>query len=234
MEKIKMAVLNTEALMEKLFNWKTTVEIRGVTIYVRVVSDQSLDDARRNALLESRKLRRSLRDPNSDDYLIYLDPLNDLDDDQLRTIITNVAMRRVMGEYINTNPRPELATLGDYPTQEQQENYEAAKEQREEDYLNAMQEYVAAWQADFLKSLETKDRTYLLNAAKANRVDQVCEEKFSDVFEAHVIASSLYADEKYKNRLLTVEQYNALPTDAKQKLRDAYNSLTIGSDDIKN
>lgn len=226
--------LNTEALMDKLFRWKTTVDIEGTTLYIRIVSDQVIDDARRIALLEARKLRRELRNPNTDDYLIYIDPLQDLDDDELRNLITSVAMRTVMRDYLNTNPRPRLTELGDNPTQAEQEEFEAEKESREAVYLKDMEEYVENWRSRFVETLNKRDHDYLFNFARNNRVDQVCEERFSEIFEEHVIAASIYEDAKYKNRVFTVEQFKQLPLEVRQKIRDAYNSMNIGADDIKN
>jgi hypothetical protein len=226
--------MNTEALMAKLFRWHSTVEIQGTKFYVRIVSDQVTDDARREALLESRKLRRNLRDTNTDDYLIYIDPLNDLDDDQLRTLITTTSMREVMREYLNTNPRPVIIPLGENPSQEEQEEWESAKEGREAEYLAEMTTYVESWQKDFIGGLEKRDRQQLFNMAQKLRTDQVCEDKFSEVFEERVVAASVFIDDRYKVRMFTLEQYRELPTEIRQQLRDAYNNMSIAPDEIKN
>ena len=226
--------MSIDALMTKLFSWKNHITIEGVDFYLRVVSDHVIDDARREALLAARKLRRTLRDTDSDDYLIYLDPLADLEDDGLRNLIIVVAMREVMREYLNTNPRPIIEPLGDNPTQEEQETYEETKENREGEYLAEMESYVANWRTDFEAGLQKRPRDYLLNMAKANRVDQICEEKFSSVFEDYVVANSIYTDDKYKTRMFTLEQYKELPSDIRLKLRDAYNSLSVSPEQIKN
>jgi hypothetical protein len=229
-----MTTTNTQALMEKLFRWKNKVTISGIDFYVRVVSDQIVDDARREALLESRKLRRDLRNTESEDYLIYIDPLHDLDDDQLRTLITSNAMREVMQEYLNSNPRPIMPQLGDNPTQEEQEEQEAFKEQRDAEYLAEMTSYVENWQKDFLAGLEKRDRDMLFAMAQKLRTDQICEDKFSEIFEERVVAASVYTDDKYKTRMFTLEQYRELPTEIRQQLRDAYNGMSITPDNIKN
>jgi len=226
--------ISTDALLAKLFRWKTKETIEGVDFYIRVVSDQAIDDARREALLEARKLRRSLRDPNSDDYLIYLDPLSDLTDDQLRNVVTTSAMREVMRDYFNTNPRPVLPALGDNPTQAEQEEYEVAKEEREGAYIADMEIYVENWRKDFVAMLEKRDTEWLLRTARANRTDQVCEERFSEVFQEYVVAAAIYTDDKYKTRMFTVEQYRQLPTEVKERLRDAYNNMSVSPDQIKN
>lgn len=226
--------INTEALMAKLFRWKTHVTIEGIDFYIRVVSDHVIDDARREALLAARKLRRDLRDVTSDDYLIYLDPLADLDTAELKNLVTVVAMREIMRDYLNTNPRPVITPLGDNPSQEEQEEFEAAKEAREGEYLAEMELYVANWRKDFESTLDKRTDEQLLRMARANRIDQVCEEKFSSVFEDHVVAASVYADDKYKTRMFTIEQYKELPNEIREKLRDAYNNMSVSPEQIKN
>jgi hypothetical protein len=228
-----MAVSN-ESLMAKLFKWTTITEYNGVKFYQRIVGDSVLDDARREALLAARKLRRSLRDVDSTEYLIYLDPLEDLSDEELKTGIVAMAMRDVMREYMQTTPRPSLDPISDNPTQEEQENYEAAKQERDDTYVNDMTAYVEDWQKGFEKTLEPRDHTALMNLAKKYRVDQACEQEYSDAFEDHVVSASIYTDDKYKTRLFTLEQYKELPSELKLLLRNAYNNITIDPDTLKN
>jgi hypothetical protein len=129
--------MDTTQLMEKLFKWKGVVDYDGMQFYVRVVSDAVIEDARRFALLESRKLRKALRDTASDDYLIHIDLVHDLSDEDLRLSVINLSSRDVAREYVNLNPKSVLEPLGDYPTQEEQEQYEEAKERREIDYYTS-------------------------------------------------------------------------------------------------
>lgn len=229
-----MAASNMDTLMAKLFRWKTSIDIEGVTFYIRIVSDQVIDDARKYALLGSRNLRRDLRNVNSDDYLIYLDPLADLDADQLRTLNTSIAMREIMRDYLNNNPRPQLDPLPTNPSQEMQEEHEAARLQREDDYIKGMTEYVENWREDYQEALAARDYDYLLNMARKNRVDQVCEEKFSSMFEEYVVCESVFTDKNYKEKMFTLDQFRELPNDVRVKLRDAYNNISIAPDQVKN
>lgn len=226
--------MNTEALMAKLFKWHKTIEISGTKFYIRVVSDQVVDDARRTALLEARKLRRNVRDTSTDDYLLYIDPMNDFDDDQLRTFITSTSMREVMREYLNLTPRPIMDPLGDNPTQEEQEDWQAERESREAAYLAEMTTYVENWQKEFVTALATRERPVLFSMAQKLRTDQICEDKFTEIFEENVVAASIFSDDKYKSRMFTLGQYQELPTEVRKQLRDAYNTMSIAPDDIKN
>lgn len=229
-----MATMNTDTLMSKLFKWTTKVEYNGLTFNLRIVGDSVLDDARREALLESRKLRRDLRNFDSTDYLIYLDPLEDLDDSELRDVIVSTAMRDVMRDYLQNTPQAVLPALGDNPSQEDQENYEAEKEERERTYIENMTAHVDQWRVSYEKTLENKDRSLLMAQAKKLRTDTACEQRFTEVFEESVVCASVYADEKHTRRMFTPEQYAELPFELKSLLRNAYNNITIDPDTLKN
>lgn len=226
---------NTDTLMAKLFKWTAVVRWNDMNFYLRIVGDATVDDARRIALLESRKLRRSLRDVEGDDFLLYLDPLNDLSDTELKDFITISAMREVMREYINRNPRPSVAELGDYPNQEEQEEHEAAKIDSQETFEENMTAYVDAWRQEFVQTLENQSHEALLNTARKYQTDRVCEDRFSTVFEDIVVSASIYTDDKYKTRMFpSVEAYREIPAELKRLLRDRYDHINIPADELKN
>lgn len=227
-----MAISDT---LSKVFKWKKSVDYNGLTFYLRVVGDQVLEDARKAALLESRKLRKALRDVNTDEYLMYIDGFEDLSNDQLLDLIVAVSGRQYAQDYIKSTPKPHIDDLGDYPTQEEQENYEAAKIQRDEDYKNDFEVAYLAWESTFRAGLKTKDRAFLLSLAAKYQIDSLAEAKFSDVFEDYVVFASVYSDKDYKKRSFTnVDDYRELPSDLKQLLRNTYDNINVSSEEIKN
>jgi len=228
-------VNTTEDLLSKLFRFKKTFTYRDVTFYQRVVTDQVIEDSRKAALLESRKLRHSLRNPSTDDYLVFIDPMEDLTDDELIASIVYMASREVMRDYIQRTPRPILEPLGDYPGQEEQENREAALEEREEQYIKDMQEYIEKWSEEFTTTLKARTRAQLAALYRRHRTDGVCEERFTEEFEDRVFAASLYTDDTYKKRLFSsVDEYRQLPVDVRAKVREEYDTITLTQEDIKN
>lgn len=223
-----------DVLMAKLFRWRKKVEYNGITFYLRVVSDATVEDARKQSLLASRKMRKQLRDDTSDEYLIYLDQYNDLTKEELSAYVQIVASRDVMRDYISNNPRSQLDALPDHPTQEQQEELEAARIQRDLEYVEHMQEAVEAWRVDFEKRLDTMTPETIIKLAKKYRTDELCEGMFNREFESYVVASSIYADDRYTKRMMSVENYRQLPTEVQQILYDAYNTMNVPADEIKN
>jgi len=225
---------STEAFMQKLFKWKRQVEYNGVTFYIRIVGDAVIEDARRFALLESRKLRKKLRDPNSDEHFMFLDIYNDFSDEELSATIQIAASRSVMEDYVRNNPKRIIEPPGDQPSQEEIENYEAEKEERDEQYVKDMQEAVEQWRKEFEGALSKMQRDSLVALAQRYEIDARCSAIYTDYFETYIVASSIYKDPQYKERMFTIDEYRELPTEVKDLLYNTYNTLNISTEDIKN
>lgn len=225
---------SSESLMNKLFKWKKQVEYNGVTFYIRIVSDLVIEDARKNALLASRRLRKELRDVNSDSFFMYLDVLEEYDVEQLVGLIEIAGARQIMQEYINNTPRRVIEPLHDNPTQEEIEQYEEEKELRDKEYSDTITRVVEDWRKDFDTQLRLKTKEDLLAMARRYEVDRVCESAFRQEFESYVVAASVYKDPAYRERMFSIEDYKSLPTEVKDLLYATYNTINIGADDIKN
>ena len=225
----------SDQLLAKLFNFKATVVVKNISFYMRIVGDSVMEDARQYALLESRKTRRDLRRKDSDAYLVHLDPLNDFTDEELKNIIAVNASREVIREYIQTTPRRVIEPLGENPTQEAQEEYEAEKIRRDEEYFVELEAHVDSWREKFFEALGTKDHAYYMFMAERHQTDIICEQVFTDSFEDYVVTHSLYTDDKYKTRLFAdITDFRQLPLDIRTILRAEYQKLTIGAEDLKN
>lgn len=227
-------VSNSE-LMAKLFRWSTKVDVHGTTFYIRVVGDSVIDDARRLSLLEARKLRKSLRDPNTDNYLLYLDAFEEFSKDELIEYIITASSREMAREYLSENPRPSLPELSENPSQEELEEYEAAKSARDEMYLTTMQESILVWQRQNQENLSKIEEDKLRSMARRYKIDEVAEQEFNRLFESYVVAASVYVDDKYTQPAFPdFTVYMDLPNDIKQIFYDGYNNMSISSDEIKN
>lgn len=224
----------TNELVQKLFAYKKEVAVNDdVLVYMRIPGDQVVEDARNAALLESRKLRRELRNPESDAYLLHIDAMEDLEDDDLIQACANLAVRDVMRDFVNANPKASLPELSDYPTQAEQEEYAAAKVERENEYLRSLQAYVEDWRKSYTSGLRKQNRDKLKNAFHKLKTDRVCEEKFSEMFEDLIIVEAIFADADCKQRAFTVAEFNNLPSVVKNRLRSEFSTLSISGEDIK-
>lgn len=230
-----LPMVTSDAIFNKLFNFKKSFPLRGITFHMRVVPDSVVEDARSQALLHARKMRRALRDPNTEEYLVHLDVLNDFTDEELMNLITVNASRDVMREWVQRTPKPVIEPLGDNPSQEQQEEYESAKEARETEYFDDLELHMQNWRNDFRATLEKKDRKYWEFMARRFQTDMVCEQEFTNFFESYIVAHSLYTDDKFKTRLFeSVDAYKELPSEMRADLIAEYQKLTVSADDVKN
>jgi hypothetical protein len=221
-------------LLQKLFKWKKHIQYEDVDFYLRIVGDQVVEDARHYALLESRKMRRDLRNPESDAFLIHLDPMKDLDDDDLKAAIVIIAASDIMRDYTAATPKPITPPLGNNPSLEEQEQHELEKEEAEKEYIENVQAYVEEWRVKFMAQLDRVTRENLEKQYAKYRTDRVCLDVFNRTFEDHLVAGSIYSDENYKERSFTFDEFRSLPNDVREVFRDAYVSMSIDPDTIKN
>lgn len=222
-----------KSIIHKLFSWKTSIVINDVEFHVRIVGDGTVESARDYSLLKSRKLRRRLRDENSDDYIIHIDVVNEYDDEELRNSITNLEMYKVMREYMTRVPKRTPDPLGDFPTLEEQEQYKEEEEKIEEEYIAEVKAHVDNWQGGFEKQLEKLERAELEKRWKTLIVDRVAEEEFQKEFENYILSQSIYLDANFQTQAFTLEEFLSLPKDIRDKFRDAYNSIDMSSEELK-
>lgn len=221
------------ALLDKFFKWKHNIVYRDMTFHQRLVSHKVIEEARKYALLESRKVRQKLRDPQSDEYLIYIDPVNDFSDNELRELIARDAAQDAAEEYIKANPkrivpRPESDNLADI------ERYEEEKEQRDNDYAEEVQKHVEDVYNRVLISLANLDRDSLVERYRRIQTDKVCENVFSTEFEDYVLAASIFTDEHFKKRAFSLDEFKELPLEVKLFFRQSYNAIAMSYDELKN
>jgi len=124
--------------------------------------------------------------------------------------------------------------LSDQPSQEEIENHEAAKEERDELYIKDMQVSIEQWRKEFETTLSKMTHEALIALVQRYEIDARCNAIYTDCFETYIVSASIYKDAQYKERMFTVDEYKELPTDVKRLLYEAYNTLNISADDIKN
>lgn len=226
--------MSTDELMKKLFRWRKEIQFEDVHFYLRIVGDQVVEDARQAALLASRKMRKALRDQDSDMYLLHIDPIKDFTDEELQTTLVILASQDVMTDYVQNTPRPIVAPLPDNPTLEQQEQHQAALEEQEQMYIESMKTYIEDWRQTYAGTLKQRPREFVEKQYARHRTDRVCENVFSQEFQDRLVAASIYSSDTYKTRMFTYEEYRDLPGEVRTVLEDAYKGMVITPDDLKN
>ncbi len=220
-------------LLAKLFKWKKHIQYEDIDFYLRIVGDQTVEDTRQASLIESRKVRRAMRDPNSNEYLVHIDPMKDLDDDELKSAIIFQAARDVFRDYTATTPKRVIPPLKTNPTLEEQEQYQQALEDRDKDYIEEVQQHVEKWRQRFMEGLDKVPREVLERQYTKYKTDRISEEVFNRTFEDYIVASSIYKDPEYKQRAFTFEEFCSLPNDVKMVFKEAYGTIMLEPDELK-
>lgn len=225
--------LTTAELLQKLFNVTTSFTYKGFTFYLKLPIEQVYEDTRKKALLESRKLRKELRDPNSNASLLYLDEIEDFSRDQLIQALVNTTARKVARTYVINNPKPALPKLSDFPTQEEQEEYVAAEEERDRVYREQLQQYLESWEKEYRDQLQSWSVEQLRSTYRQARVDELCETEFQRWFEYALLAYSVYLDEKCTQLAFTPEDIRQTSKDFLDQALQALSQLQFTDEELK-
>ncbi len=222
-----------EKLLSLFTKYSTSVTIDDVTLFIRLPTEQAINDCRFAALLASNALRKKLRDPSSDEYAVYIEPIADFTDDELRNLCLLFGIKNAARDYRNTHPKPKLPKLSDYPTLEEQEEYAQAEHRRDAEYEANLREYLEATQADLMQALQKAPRDQLIEMYKKYRIDDLAETAFSSTFQNELMARSIYVDRAFKQPAFSPEQYMQLPQKVRSVLEQALASITIDDEDLK-
>lgn len=221
------------ALLDKFLKWKQIVNFNGMNFYQRVVPQHVMEEARKVALMESRKMRRLLRDPNSEEYLMYLDIVSDLDNADIIEAIAARAVNEAIEDYVRTNPRPVVPKPSEEDL-EALERYQQEKEEAEKNYLDDLEAYSRTIYERVTESVKGLNREELEGRYKKVQTDVICDRVFSEKFESFVLANSLFLDKDFKKPAFSFEEFCDLPSDVRGFFRKSYNQINMTYEELKN
>lgn len=173
--------------VDQLFRPRQPLTLGDQTVYVRALSDLEQQLANRVAMTEGGKQLRALRDPNSDEYLGLIEPIQDGADDELRASIGLLSVRRFQSEAFTKYP----FRFQPFPENASEEEKAQTLEQRQE-HLDGLRtnrkEYVEAELKKLKDALEPKDtaslraETIRLSRDASRREAYLSELKYQTLF----------------------------------------------------
>lgn len=225
--------------ISKLFYYhdKFDLELKNgekISVYMRVVGDAELNQARVFALRESANLRKKLRTENSDEALAYLPDLDILDKDGLvKTILASVysnIIREANNEVKFNLPAEPKSTS----SLEEQEEYQEKIDNFDKEYNQLLMDKIE----ELIKIEETRlqnlSEEQLRKEALNKVINQICELKMIERFQEMCTYFATYKDDKYKERMFqSFEQFDNLPKAIKEQLIMFYNKLEIDEVTLK-
>lgn len=225
--------------ISKLFYWgdKFTITGKGNTldVYIRLVGDAELNRARVFALRKSAELRRQLKDVNSEQRLARLPDFTVLDKEALVENTLTFYVREITMKAYEEVEVPEPKALKSDATLEQQEKYQSEID----DYPNKLNEAVRK----FIEKEVEKERKKLSKRTKEEIVEEYeqvlinrhCENEMVIRMKEMCAFLGSFMDEEYKKPVFdSFEKFDNMPTEIKKQFIEAYSSLEIGTDELKN
>lgn len=226
--------------ISKLFYWgdKFTITGKGdntLDVYIRLVGDAELNRARVFALRKSAELRRQLKDVNSEQRLARLPDFTVIDKETLVENTLTFYIREITMKAYEEVDVPEPKSLKSDSTLEQQEKYQTEVD----DYPNKLNEAVRK----FIEKEVDKERKKLSKRTKEEIVEEYeqvlinrhCENEMIIRMKEMCAFLGSFMDEAYKKPVFdNFEKFDNMPTEIKKQFIEAYSSLEIGTDELKN
>jgi len=234
-----MSVERNDVDISSLFMWGKEFTFstglgKELTVYIRLVGDSELNRSRIYALRSSSKLRNILRDENSDERLAYLPNYEDVTRDNLVEGILSLSIRELAQKGAREIDIP-------YPTEPSSED----SLEKHEKYQKKVDEYPAKRQAKIEKfindaldkkreSMAILDKEAVYSLYKKILIDDLCENEMVTAYIESCTYFGIFNDEKYTERTFdSLEEFQNLPKEAKEKFISTYRELEIEQDELK-
>lgn len=225
--------------ISRLFYYQDKFELKlkddkTLPVYMRVIGDAELNQARVFALRESASLRKKLRTENSDEALAYLPDLDAIDKDDLVKVILASSYNDIIREANNevkfnlpTEPKSTASLEEQEEYQEQVDNFDAEYNKL---LTNKIEELVKIEEERLQKLSIEQLRKEAINKV----INQLCELRMVERFQAMCTYFGTYRDPNYKERMFkSFDQFDNLPKSIKEQLTKFYNQLELDEVTLK-
>jgi len=227
-------------LISKLFTWSHPLGLKNLQgevvmqVNQRLVGDLDIQKARMSALRLSREMRVKLRDPNSDEHIALIQPVDDLERDSLITLILVDSIDSVRQKIDQTFYYAEPTEPEEYATTEEHEEFAEKwstwEADREKEYSKTLIKEMDAVKAD----LEQIDTESLRNRAINMRIDALCDSELKSRFIEMCVVLGTYEDDRFRKHLFeSYQDYAAQPELLKNQLLAGYAELEMSTISLK-
>ncbi len=236
------------ATLDDLFKYKQEVPIVNPKtgkvskkVWVRILGDEDLRDAFKFSRIASAEVRARLRDKTSDAYKDEIGALGEQPRENWEAIILAYRENTFSNEAPTVVVRedlPELEEMSvkpDAPSLEEQERYDRAIEEQNEQFKKAIEDYVQTKLAETQEELSKMSDEKVLEAASREYSNIESLRTFMEELGIQQGYRGCYTDEACKNRAFSsIEAFRNAHTSVKAQIIEAYKSLELDNDDIKN
>jgi hypothetical protein len=226
--------------ISRLFSWGRVFILEGKDgqeegiIYMRLLGDADVNRARVYALRKGAELRRKLHDKNSDERLSAIKDFEDMEIEDIVNYILVFSMREITNSAIKEIQIPAPKQPKSNAKLEKLEKYQADIDSYNDRKKEAINKYIKK-EVDKLKTmLLTESKEALYKKYEKSLIEEFCEQEAMRAYDDMQIYLGCYRDDTYKEKFFEAfEQYDNLLVEQKALIRQAYNTLNIGMDDLK-
>ena len=233
--------------IQDLFKYKKPVEIKDpkgnavMTLWVRLLGDHDLSESYRMGRLASAKIRKELRNTESDEYIAEVSLIEDGASKDLIELIKQSQQSDVVTQASSAIDRKDIPKIEDFaadpdaPTLEEQEKRDIEELQSELDYQKEIREYIDTRNLEIVERLQALDREQLIEESRKALSNLRALTTFIQEVVNQKSFRGTYIDKECKKRAFEdydeyLNQYSSL----KIQLEAAYQDLEINPDELKN
>lgn len=212
--------------LDQFFRVKTQIELpRGITVYMRVLSDWETRQRTEAAIVASAQKRRELRDPESIAHATYIESIKWASEDDLRNTILALERRNITREAFDETEVPYIPFPDDASLEERQDVVDR-REEAEKDSDKRRQKTIDAKVKSLSKALAKRKKAYLVKRCQTAQIDAQSVVTYVDEFNRQTLFHSCFKDEARKERLFeSPDDANALPSLIYDKLLAEYTTI---------
>jgi len=234
-----MSVERNDVNISRLFMWGREFEIEGnneekVKVFIRLVGDADLNRARVYALRCSSTLRGKLKDKTSDEHAAYIPEIDSVEKDVLVEALVSMTIREYAQEAVKEVDIPYPVEPASDAKLEKQEQYQAKVDAYPAKREKEIEKYITKkTDARRIELLEL-EREVLFGLYEGLIISELCETEMIRKFKEFCTYSGVFIDEKYTEKLFSsLEEFQNLPFEMKEKFLIAYRELEIEQDELK-
>jgi hypothetical protein len=226
--------------ISKLFNWGKKVKIVDkngklvLELFIRLVNDSELNQARVGALRASRELRQKLNDKSSPERLAFIPDFEMIGDENLVEALLVNELRTITQDVVrNLDFNLPVEPASTAPLEEQ-EKYQAKIDSWPEKRNKEIEEKVLARVASERKRLKALKRSELEKSFEKSLIESYCEDLMQETFIHMCAYFGTYLEDDYKDRAFeSYEQFKTLLPEFMKQLVESYNTLDLSLDTLK-
>jgi len=226
--------------LSRLFRWSKKVDIRVNdkivdTVYIRLVGDVVFQDARKLALKESRTLRAKLRNTESEEYKSNFSDIDFLTKDELVNGILVGEMSTFRDEAMMEYKVEEVPELSDNPSMEEQEEHDEKIDALQSKRIKTLTDAIESKADARKKMLDVMENKELISLYTRAMCEVRCTDAFTDTFREYQVYMGTFTDKSFKVLAFdSFQDFRESSATLKELLTNAYNSLEISGEDLKN